>query len=135
MNAMNKEQVRHQELKADTISPSDLARLEPRSKIWIEINGDTVLSDWRMALLEAVERAGSLAKAAEDMGVPYRSAWQKIKESEERLGIRLINTHCGGAEGGSSELTEAAFDLLRRNRQFTDGLAELVDRRFKEAFG
>ncbi|MCL5959771.1 MAG: LysR family transcriptional regulator [Chloroflexi bacterium] len=94
-----------------------------------------MLSDWRVALLEAIERTGSLAKAADDLGVPYRSAWQKIKESEERLGIRLIITHSGGAEGGSSELTESAHDLLSRYHQFTDGLAELIDRRFKEAFG
>ncbi len=132
---MAKELISDHELKSGSNLPSGPARLEPRSKIWIERNGDTVLSDWRVALLEAIERTGSLAKAAEEVGIPYRSAWQKIKESEERLGIRLVNTHCGGAEGGSSELTDAAYDLVRRYRQFTDGLAELVDKRFKEAFG
>lgn len=132
---MTEKLVSDQESKSYSNSPGDLAQLEPRSKIWIEKNGDTVLSDWRVALLEAIDRTGSLAKAAEDMGVPYRSAWQKIKESEERLGIRLITTHSGGAAGGNSELTEAAYDLLRRYHRLTDGLAKLVDRRFKEAFG
>jgi molybdate transport system regulatory protein len=132
---MTRKLVVAQESKSRTNSPVDLAQLEPRSKIWIEKNGGTVLSDWRVMLLGAIDRTGSLAKAAEDMGVPYRSAWQKIKESEERLGIRLIATRSGGAAGGNSELTEAAYDLLRRYHQLTDGLAELVDRRFKEVFG
>lgn len=109
--------------------------VEPRSKLWIEKNGEVVLSDWRVALLEAIGRTGSLAKAAEEMGVPYRSAWQKVKESEERLGIRLVETQSGGAEGGGSLLTDAARDLLRRYHRFGDGMAQLVDRRFREAFG
>ena len=116
-------------------SPGGLWGLEPRSKVWIERNGEVILSDWRIALLEAIGRTGSLTKAAEEIGVPYRSAWQKLKESEERLGFRLIDTSSGGADGGSSHLTEAAYDLLRRYHRFADGLAELVDRRFREAFG
>ena len=109
-------------------------RLEPRSKLWIERDGAVVLSDWRMALLESVDRTGSLSKAAEEMNVPYRTAWQKLKDTEERLGIRLFDTQSGGADGGGSVLTPAARDLLRRYRQFGEGLAELVDRRFAEAF-
>ena len=116
-------------------SARNIVGLEPRSKVWIERNGEVILSDWRIALLEAIGRTGSLAKAAEEIGVPYRSAWQKIKESEERLGFRLLDTSSGGADGGSSQLTEAAYDLLHRYHRFADGLADLVDRRFREAFG
>ena len=94
-----------------------------------------MLSGWRIVLLEAISRTGSLTKAAEELGVTYRSAWQKLKESEERLGLRLVDTQCGGADGGGSVLTEAARDLVRCYHQFSDGLAELVDRRFREVFG
>ena len=115
------------------ISPTS-GQLEPRSKLWIERDGEVVLSDWRVALLESVDRTGSLSKAAEEMGVPYRTAWQKLKDTEERLGIRLFDTQSGGAEGGGSVLTADARDLLRRYRQFGEALAELVDRRFAKAF-
>jgi len=109
--------------------------LKPRSKLWIERDGRMVLSDWRVALLEAIERTGSLAKAAEELDVPYRSAWQKLRQSEEGLGMRLVETQSGGTEGGGSVLTEAARDLLDRYRHFSGGLADVVDRRFKESFG
>ena len=69
------------------------------------------------------------------MNTPYRTAWQRLKESEERLGFRLVTTQSGGADGGRSVLTDEARDLLRRYRQFSEGLEELVNRRFEEAFG
>jgi molybdate transport system regulatory protein len=116
-------------------SSRQTSQLEPRSKLWIERDGVVALSDWRIALLEGVDRTGSLSKAAEEVGVPYRTAWQKLKDIEERLGVRLFDTQSGGADGGGSVLTADARDLLRRYRQFGEGLAELVDRRFAEAFG
>lgn len=109
--------------------------MEVRSKLWIEVDGKTVLGDWRAAILEGIERTGSLAKAAEQLGTPYRTAWQRLRESEENLGLRLVDSQSGGAEGGGSTLTPAAKDLLRRYRQFSQGIEELVDQRFREAFG
>jgi hypothetical protein len=52
----------------------------PRSKVWLERGGQVVLSDWRVELLEAIEATGSLARAAERLEVPYRTAWYKLKE-------------------------------------------------------
>ena len=112
-----------------------LPSLQVRSKLWIEVGGKAVLGDWRAALLAGIERTGSLAKAAEELGTPYRTAWQRLKESEERLGVRLVQTQSGGAEGGGSTLTPAARDLLRRYEQFSKGIEGLVDQRFREAFG
>ncbi|HLC29611.1 MAG TPA: LysR family transcriptional regulator [Dehalococcoidia bacterium] len=132
---MTEKLAQDEDLGVNTHLSADPADLKLRLKVWVERKGEVVMSDWRMALLEAIARTGSLAKAAEELGVPYRSAWQKIKESEERLGTRLIDTRSGGADGGSSQLTEAANDLLRSYRHLSEGLAELVDRRFKESFG
>ncbi len=112
-----------------------LANLQVRSKLWIEANGKAVLSDYRVAILEGIERTGSLAKAAEELKVPYRTAWQRLKESEEVLGLRLVVTQSGGAEGGGSSLTPVARELLRRYRELSRGLDALVDGRFRETFG
>ncbi len=112
-----------------------LPHMQVRSKLWIEVDGRAVLGDWRAAILEGIERTGSLAKAAEELGTPYRTAWQRLKESEEALGTRLVESQSGGAEGGGSTLTPAAKDLLRRYQEFSKGIEELVDRRFREAFG
>ncbi len=110
-------------------------KMEVRSKLWIEVDGRAVLSDHRAAILEGIERTGSLAKAAEELKVPYRTAWQRLKESEEILGLRLVQTQSGGADGGGSALTPLARDLLSRYRELSRGLGALVDGRFRETFG
>ncbi len=94
-----------------------------------------LLSEWRVELLAAVAATGSLVRAAEQLGVPYRTAWDRIKETEAALGLRLLVTESGGAEGGGSRLTAEATDLVARFRRVTDGVAALVERRFRDEFG
>ncbi len=106
-----------------------------RSKIWVERATEVLLSEWRIELLEAVAETGSLARAAELLGVPYRTAWHTIRETEERLGVRLLETESGGAEGGGSRLTDQARDLIGRFRRVTAGVADLVEQRFRDEFG
>src|SRR5579859_1059943 len=109
--------------------------MQPRLKVWIEgQDGRVVLSEWRVALLEGVARHSLLSAAARELGVPHRTAWQRVREMEERLGTRLVETSSGGAGGGSSCLTDAArvyIDCYQRMRQ---GLDEQVQERFLAAF-
>lgn len=109
-------------------------RVEARAKIWFERDGKLVLSDWRVELLTAVDETGSLTRAAERLDVPYRTAWSKLKEIEEQLGIRLLETQSGGAGGGGSLLTPEARELIARFRRVRDGVAELVRERFEAEF-
>lgn len=109
-------------------------KLEVRSKCWVEVDGELVLSDWRVDLLQAVDELGSLTAAAERFDVAYRVAWGKIKEIEKRLGYPLLEGHSGGTGGGGTRLTPAAHDLLVRYNQFRTGLGELIEQRFTEAF-
>ncbi len=85
-----------------------MGTLKPRVNLWLEHDGQVALSLWRVALLEAVGRTGSISSAAEQMGVPYRVAWNKIRQMEEALGVPLVATRTGGADGGGAVLTEAA---------------------------
>jgi len=109
-------------------------QVEARAKIWFERDGKLVLSDWRIELLAAVGETGSLTRAAERLQVPYRTAWSKLKEIEEQLGIRLLETQSGGAGGGGSLLTPEAHELITRFRRVRDGVAELVRVRFQAEF-
>jgi molybdate transport system regulatory protein len=102
---------------------------------WIEVAGEVALSQWRVALLHAVEETGSISSAATRMGVHFRVAWRKIKEMEERLGVRLVLGQTGGPHGGGAELTREARDYIRRFHLFTQGLTETAEKQFREAFG
>jgi len=57
--------------------------MQPRLKVWIECDdGRVALSEWRVALLGAVDDHGSMVAAARALGVPQRTAWQRIREME-----------------------------------------------------
>jgi molybdate transport system regulatory protein len=107
-----------------------------RLKVWLEgDDGLVTLSDWRVSLLEAVARHGSLVAAARELKVPHRTAWQRLHEMEERLGTRLVDASSGGAAGGASHLTPAAEDLVRRFSALRAGLDAQMTERFRAQFG
>ncbi|RME45558.1 MAG: LysR family transcriptional regulator [Chloroflexi bacterium] len=108
--------------------------MKPRANFWIEQDGEVVLSSWRVDLLQAIAETGSITAGAEKMNVPYRVAWQKIREIEERLGTPVLETHTGGPGGGGARLTPAGERYVQQFREFTRGLNELVQQRYREVF-
>ncbi len=111
-----------------------LRKLKPKSKVWIELDGQPVFGDGKARLLEALQDTGSIRGAAERLGMSYRGAWGRLREMERRLGEPLTVRRSGGPKGGGSELTELGKELLRRYRRFRRGLNDLVDRRFERIF-
>ena len=94
-----------------------------------------MLSEWRVELLEAIDAHGSLSRAAASLNVPYRTAWERVKETEAELGVRLLESESGGTDGGGSRLTPEARDLCHRFRRVSGGIQEVVTRRFVAEFG
>lgn len=90
--------------------------MELKAKLWITHGGGTVFGRGRAALMEQIERTGSISAAAREMGLSYRHAWTMITESEKRLGFPLVERMRGGRGGGGARLTENARRLLERFR-------------------
>lgn len=109
--------------------------MEPKVKLWIEKSGRLVLSDYRVQLLQHVADTGSLARAAERMGLSYRRAWGKIKEAERNLGVRLVQSEAGGVGGGRTQLTPTGERLLAQYRRFRAAVEADVGRELARAFG
>ncbi|ADG83080.1 winged helix-turn-helix domain-containing protein [Thermincola potens] len=108
-------------------------RLQPRSKIWIEAQGEVVFGGGRAALFQAIEETGSIRQAANKLGMSYRAAWGKIKATEERLGMALLEKHAGGHQSGAT-LTPEAKELLKIYREFKNDSDALVDELFARHF-
>jgi molybdate transport system regulatory protein len=109
--------------------------LTPRANFWAEIDDEVVLSHWRVQLLQAVDEAGSITGAAQQLDIPYKLAWERIHEMEARLGQPLVDAQVGGVGGGGAHLTPLARDLIRRWHEFHQGLEAMVAQRFAAAFG
>ena len=109
-------------------------RMQVKSNIWLEIEGQVILSRWRVRLLQAVQETGSISKAAEMMNVPYRRAWEKIHQSEAKLGLKLVETQIGGSGGGGAQLTPACLALMDKYAKLTRGIHASLQQRFAELF-
>jgi len=80
-------------------------------------------------LLRAVDREGSLNRAADELGRSYSRAHQRLTALEDALGS-LVTRQRGGSGGGGSELTDEARAVLARferlRAEFT-GTAEVEE--------
>lgn len=106
-----------------------------KSKVWLETeDGSLLFSDGRQALFKAIMETGSINQAAKSLGMSYRAAWGKIHATEERLGIKLVETQAGGNHGGGAHLTQEAEELLKRYDAFKEMANAAVDHIFDEFF-
>ena len=104
----------------------------PRQKLWLERDGQVVMSDYRVRLLALVQETGSLAKAASALKLSYRRAWGKVKELEANLGMPLVQSEVGGAGGGHTVLTPAAAALVEAYGRFQERVARETEAAFSQ---
>jgi molybdate transport system regulatory protein len=64
--------------------------MEIKHKIWLECGGRVVFGPGRDGLLKAINEYHSLSAAAKKLKMSYRAAWGRLKASEERLGMKLV---------------------------------------------
>lgn len=102
--------------------------LRPRIKVWLQGENGFGFGSRFVAILDAVERTGSIKHAAAELGWSYRHVWSRIKRAEEALGCTLVTTKLGGQGKDRSELTPAARGVVSRFHQLRARLLDLASR-------
>jgi len=93
--------------------------------------GRTAVGRDRIQLLEAVAQHGSITKAAQVVGLSYKSAWDAVDAINNLLPRPAVVKQIGGSKGGGAKVTEdgqaliAAFHLLET--RFARATALLTD--------
>jgi molybdate transport system regulatory protein len=105
-----------------------------RSKVWLEFEGVPIMGEGRMAMLQAIERHGSILQASRATGVSYRRMRGAIREMEQATGKAMVQSFRGGEEGGGALLTQTAHELMERYRKVSRGFQEVMDIRFENVF-
>ena len=97
-----------------------------RTKIWIEDDsGKVAFGLGRFRILEAIGRLGSMNLAAAELSMSYRSVWCRIRESEDRIGKKLVVR-----KGKGSILTSFAMDLMEQFVELNRRLQKEADEMF-----
>ena len=86
------------------------------------------------ALLRRVDKFHSLRSAAASMGMAYSKAWTILKNCEEHLGFKLVNSTIGGKNGGGATLTDNAVLMLRAYDEYCADLEKYADQLLDEKF-
>lgn len=103
-----------------------------RLHMWLETKKDGMLLGLgRIQLLELVEELGSLNKAAAAMGMSYRAAWGRMKQTETVLGAPLVER--SGPKKGF-ELTPLGHDIVRMFRAWHHDVEAYALERAQEIF-
>lgn len=97
-------------------------------RLWIESTEDRFLGPGRIELLEKISQFGSIAKAAEAMGMSYKKAWDLVNSMNHQARQPVVLTQTGGRKGGGALVTDhgqRAITLYKalhdRFRQFLEG--------------
>jgi len=108
--------------------------MEIKGKFWIENKGEVVLGGGKTALLLAVDRLGSIQRAADRFGMSYRHAWGVIRKIEQRAGFKIVETKLGGKNGGGARLTKEGRSFIKKTDSLLKDLHAIVEKRFRQKF-
>lgn len=99
---------------------------EVRVRAWIEWDGEAFIGPGRATLLDGIERLGSISKAAQELGVTYRTAWKWIGIMNRAANHPLVEAAPGGRGGGGARLTDTGRAVLEAHRRLATGLDAFV---------
>ena len=66
----------------------------------------------KIALLEAIDREGSISAAGRALGMSYKRAWDLVDATNKLLGTPVVEASTGGYRGGGALLTDAGRNLV-----------------------
>jgi len=94
--------------------------------VWLERKGKTFAGAGRIALLESIDRLGSITAAAKAVGLSYKAAWDAVDAMHNLADQPLLIRSTGGQHGGGSCLTEHGRQLVRLYRLLEGGYRQLL---------
>ncbi|HOQ72633.1 MAG: LysR family transcriptional regulator [Smithellaceae bacterium] len=97
--------------------------MEIKYKVWIEKNGKVVFGKGRDDILKAIDEQRSLNAAAKKLEMSYRAAWGRLKASEERMGMKLVEI---GVHDKSMQLTGQARSIIERFERLEKDVERLL---------
>lgn len=89
----------------------------------IDLAGGGRIGPGKVALLEAIDRCGSISAAGRALGMSYRRAWMLAEALKEALGTPVVEAAAGGTGGGGARLTPAGHTVVRQYRAMEQAAA------------
>jgi molybdate transport system regulatory protein len=102
----------------------------PQAHVRIDFADGRSLGPGKIALLEWIERTGSLSGAGRALGMSYRRAWLLLHSVNDSFGEAAVEFMVGGRDGGGAKVTDFGRRLIADYRAFEKSVDELASARF-----
>ena len=77
------------------------------SRVWIKKDSKSYLGAGRIELLERIDKSGSIAKAAKQMRMSYKAAWDSIDIMNKISAPNpLVHSSAGGGKSSGTKITD-----------------------------
>jgi molybdate transport system regulatory protein len=107
------------------------ARPDPQVRIRVDFAPGCAIGPGKVALLEAIEREGSLSVAARKLAMSYRRAWNLLTDLNQSFSKKVATTAVGGTRGGGARVTEYGRALIAAFRALERDALKLAVRRMR----
>ena len=104
------------------------------SNLTFELFNQPFLLEKRIILLMSIKKTGSINKAAKDVPMSYKSAWEAVEAMNNLSETPIVQRETGGAGGGGTTLTEYGENLIQtyfllkaEQKKFIENLNRITD--------
>ncbi len=94
----------------------DKPKAVDRLSIRIDLASGAQIGPGKVAVLEAIESAGSISGAGRALRMSYRRTWELVEDLNRSLGGPVVDTAAGGSGGGGASLTPLGRAVISRYR-------------------
>jgi molybdate transport system regulatory protein len=108
--------------------------VEISSNLTLEIFNQPFLLEKRIELLIAIKKTGSISKAAKEVPMSYKAAWEAIEAMNNLSTTPIVQRETGGVGGGGTTLTPygenliETFEILKKEqKKFLENLSQFTD--------
>lgn len=108
--------------------------MEISSNLTLELLNKPFLLEKRIDLLFAIKKCGSISKAAKEVPMSYKKAWEAVDAMNNLSPTPIVDRETGGKGGGGTVLTSYGDNLLKtylllkeEQKSFLNRLKEMTD--------
>jgi len=102
-----------------------------RPRFRVLLDKDIALGPGKVDLLEAIDACGSISRAAKQVPLSYRRAWDMVDTMNRCFKSPLVEMSTGGRGGGGARLTPLGRRVARLYRAMEKAAAEATEKEWK----
>ena len=104
----------------------------PAVRFRVDLGREGAIGPGKIALLEHIQKFGSISAAGRAMDMSYKRAWDLVDEINRMCRQVVVDRQTGGKNGGGAALTPFGESLVARYRKIERDAASAVRKELAE---